>query len=234
MRARWVTLSGLVLLSLAMPAAAQTPTLDAQTPPPRRPATVRAPRAVPVGARVFFALDSDTMTASKTFDAILGSSTLAAYGGGGEVLNIWRRVFVRGALTFVSKDGTRVQPSGGEFIPIGIPLTVTMRPFELGGGWRFGKSERDRVIPYVGGGLLLVGLKQKSTVPTETAESTSDSFTGTVLFGGVDLMPAGKFMAGAEVQFRSVPNAIGDDTTTSKERNLGGFTLRALVGLRIR
>jgi len=36
------------------------------------------------------------------------------------------------------------------------------------------------------------------------------------------------------VQFRSVPNAIGDDTTTSKERNLGGFTLRALVGLRIR
>lgn len=234
MRARLVTLSALVLLSLAMPAAAQTQTFDAQTRPPQRPAAVRAPRAVPIGGRVFFALDSDTMTASKTFDAILGSSTLAAYGGGGEVLNIWRRVFVRGALTFVSKDGTRIQEVADEFIPIGIPLTVTMRPFELAGGWRFGKNERDHVIPYAGGGLLLVSLKQKSTVPTETAESTSDSFTGTVLFGGIDFLPAGKFMAGAEVQYRTVPNAIGDDTTTSKERNLGGFTLRGMIGVRIR
>lgn len=231
MRARFVSVASLLVLLLAVPAAAQS--VDPQTPPPpRRPAPVRAPRAVPIGVRVFFALDSDTMTATKTFNAVLGSATLAAYGGGGELLNIWRRVFIRGALTFTSKDGTRVQSNGDDFVPINIPLTVTMRPFEAGGGWRFGKSERDRVIPYAGGGLLLMSLKQKSTVPTETTESTSDSFTGSFLFGGVDFSPAGIFSAGAEVQYRGVPNAIGDDTTVSKERNLGGFTFRAMVGVK--
>jgi hypothetical protein len=35
------------------------------------------------------------MTASDSFKATLGTSTLSGYGGGGEILNLWKGLFAR-------------------------------------------------------------------------------------------------------------------------------------------
>ena len=74
-----------------------------RSPPPAKPP---APKPK-VGSRGFFVLDTEMMTASKSFDAVTGSSTLIGYGGGGEVVNLWQNLFVRGSIAVAPTSGER-------------------------------------------------------------------------------------------------------------------------------
>src|SRR6187402_1036190 len=69
---------------------------EQQQRPPQPPARPAAPRQAsqPIGFRAFFAADADFMSASKSFDAVLGTSTLQALGGGFEATRLWKNLFL--------------------------------------------------------------------------------------------------------------------------------------------
>ena len=189
----------------------------------------KAPSAI--GFRAYGIFDADTMAAKDSFEAVLGTSRLTAFGGGVDVTDIWKHVFVRVAATHASKDGSRVFVSGSQVFPLGIPLTVTMTPIEAGGGWRFA-SKGSGVTPYVGASFLSVGYTETSKF-ADAAENTSERFSGQDVFGGVEF--GAKWIAvAAEVQYRRVPNALvaGGVSQDFDENDLGGFTARITFGIR--
>ena len=180
---------------LALPGAAR-----AQNPQPKAPSAI--------GLRAYAIIDSDSLAAKDSFEAVLGTSRLTAFGGGVDVTDIWKHVFVRVAATQASKTGTRVFVSGTQVFPLGIPLTVTMTPIEAGGGWRFASKVGDRFTPYAGASFLSLGYTETSSFADST-ENTSERFTGQSYFGGFDVGVTTWLAVAGEVQYRRVPNAIG-------------------------
>jgi hypothetical protein len=225
-------------LLVASPAAGQdraAPTTSPQAkpaPPQGRPAA-RQPLAI--GFRAFAVIDSESMAASKSFDAVLGTTRLNGFGAGGEILGLWREAFARVSFARMKKTGSRVYILNDEVIPADIPLTVQMTPLEIGGGWRFPLRQYPRFTPYAGYSALFLNYKETSEFAGPD-ENTSKVFTGHTLFGGVDVRVWQWVSAGVEFAYRSVPNAIGDfDTGVSKgyeETNLGGMGVRVLFGIR--
>lgn len=200
------------------------------------PAFAQAPAAAAPGREMFRAyvlFDSTTMAAADTFEAVVGKSRLSMVGGGGEALGLWKGLFARVAFSSVEESGSRAEVYDGEVFPLGIPLTVEMRTLELGGGWRLPPMAAGRIVPYAGGGLLRVGYRESSDFAL-AGEDVDSTFAGAFGFGGVDLRIVSWLFGGAEVQYRSVPDALGAGGVSSAlgESNLGGLTLRVLVGVR--
>lgn len=227
---RSMTLAALAALLLATPVRAQDeiptdPEAQTEDVAPAAP----SPRAY---FRAYAFFDATALAAPDTFDAIIGKTNLQMFGGGGEVF-IWKGLFARVAFSSTTETGSRAELHDGEVIPLGIPLTVELRPFELAGGWRFNATARARVVPYAGGGLLRMGYKETSDFAT-SGDNTNTTFTGGVVFGGVEVRPFSWIVTGAEVQYRSVPNALGDGGLSQAfdEHDLGGVTVRVLVGIR--
>jgi opacity protein-like surface antigen len=182
----------------------------------------------------YAAVDADTMAASRSFDAVLGTSTLIGYGGGVDIEDLWKHLFVRAAVTHTSKTGTRAIFTGTEVVSLNVPRTVSMTPIELGGGWRFAAARR-RVVPYVGAAALLMSYKETTPVPpADASDNVSDTFTGYSAFAGTDIGITKWLVAGAEAQYRRVPNAIGDAGLSQafNESDLGGFAFRVTIGIR--
>jgi hypothetical protein len=201
------------------------------------------PAEPPVGIRAYaVAVEWQRMTAAETFEAVTGSSAVTGFGGGVDVLRIAGSLFARVALTYVKVDGQRVAIAGDEVIPFDPPiaLEITMRPIEIGAGWRFAPRVRpgarptfSRVTPYVGGGLLLVRYRETSAFD-EPGEDAPVTFTGATMFGGVDLGIGAGFIVGGEAQYRILPNALGEAGVSAHfgETDLGGFAVRLIVGYR--
>jgi len=221
--------AALVLVTIsALPAAAQT-VADAAVQVRRVPPRPRQH----LGVRAFVSVDFDSMAAANTFNAVLGTSALSARGGGAEVLNVWRGVFIRVAATSVSKTGSRVVVVDKQAVSLGIPLTIEMRPVEFGAGWRSSIGPRQKAAWYVGGGLVHLVYRETSKF-AGVGDDTDMTFDGAVIFGGADVKLWRFIVAGGEVQFRSIPNALGDSGASQafKETNLGGATARGLIGVR--
>lgn len=202
-----------------------------QTRPPSS-AAVSSPRR-PITFRAYGVADTNILAASQSFDAVVGRSRLTAFGGGLELFREGTGVFYRGVATTMSAEGERVIAANDEVIPLGIALTVRMNVIEAGGGWRFSLGRAGRFVPYLGGALL--GLEYIESSALDQAGDSSDRwFPGIVGFGGADVRIAGWWFAGGEAQFRSVPNAIGEAGVSRvfNENDLGGFTLRATIGIR--
>jgi opacity protein-like surface antigen len=90
-----------------------------------------------------------------------------------------------------------------------------------------------RFTPYMGGGLVFIRYEEESDVPTP-GDNTSAHFTGYNVFGGVDISLAKHITAGGEVQYRAIPNALGDAgvSQTYGETDLGGIVIRFMIGLK--
>jgi hypothetical protein len=226
-RASFLALS---FTALTFPAAAFAGE-DPQAPPAASP----APSSGGVGVRAYAVIDFDSMAASKSFEAALDTSHLTAFGGGADVVDLWKHLFARVSVTHVSKTGSRAFFDGSEVVSVGIPLTVSMTPVEIGGGWRFSGAPAPRLTPYAGGGVVIVSYKETSQF-ADASENFSGSFTGFNIFGGAEYTITKWLVAAGEAQFRSVPNALGDNPNSLSqaydETDLGGFTLRVTVGIR--
>jgi hypothetical protein len=200
---------------------------DDQRAPYRRP----APK-LPIGARLFGAVDVERMLAKQSFAATLGTSTLLGFGGGVDVVNLnGGGLFFRAALSVMGKTGTR---STGT-ISSGFALQVRMLPIDVGVGWRFNHVSRaNRVTPFVGGGAVLLHYSETSPAgdSTDNVSTTSAGFEG---FGGVDLLLGSSLTVAPEVDYRSLPGAIGTVGLSQvfKETNLGGLAFRVTVGVRL-
>lgn len=184
-----------------------------------------------VGVRVFGFVDLEHMKASQSFDAVVGSSTLLGFGGGADITGLGGGLFLRLALSEMSKSGTR---SDGSQFGNGIAVNVKMLPVDLAVGWRFDHLVAgNSVTPYVGGGALL--LRYSEVTPSgDTGDNTSQFFFGYEAFGGVDVRVTPVLTVAPEVSFRAVPNAIGKGgvSQTFNETDLGGLTFRISVGAR--
>lgn len=214
-------------------------------PPPKPQPKPTIPRRTPkpgVGAFVLF--DNEWMTAKDTFDAVFEKSTLAGPGLGGEAFNLFRGLFARVTYSKTTENGTRVSIVNGETLPLNIPLELKLSTTEVAGGWRvpFGQPRRTgvpavlrapRLHAYGGGGFLFVSYRESSSF-AETGDDSRESFTGYTVFGGVDVTIWKLIYAGAEAQFRIVPDALGEAGASKEfgETDLGGVVVRVLFGLR--
>ena len=206
-----------------------SPRLDVQAPPP----VARPAPAARTFLRAYFLFDSTSMAAAETFDAVIGTSRLSMAGAGGEALGLWKGLFARVAFSSASETGSRVDVFDDEVVSVGIPVTIELRPLEIAAGWRARPFAAGRLVPYVGGGLLRMGYKETSDF-SDPDDNVDTSFTGGVLFGGIEASLVSWIVAGAEVQYRTLPNAIGAGGVSEvfEETDLGGMTFRVLIGVR--
>ena len=185
-----------------------------------------------LGVRAYFLVDSNLLAATESFEATMGSSSMTAMGAGADV-GLWRGLFARIAFSSMKETGTRVNVIDGTVVPLDIPLTIEMKPLELAAGWRVPLRKAPRVTPYGGAGYLRLAYKETSDF-ADASEQSDESFNGFVVFGGVEVVVWKWVVAGGEVQYRSVADAIGASgvSQTYNETNLGGTTFRFLVGVR--
>ncbi len=186
-----------------------------------------------VGIHAFGIVELERMAAEDSFDAVLAESSKSRprlFGAGVEVERVWKGVFARFTATRTSNTGTRVFVDSAKNVhSLNVPLTITLTPIEIGGGWRFG---RGRVMPYVGAAWLFQRYEETST-GASASENTSTTDRGTAFFGGFDVA-LGIARVGAEGFYRSVPNATGGPASVLadfNEDNLGGMGVRVLFGV---
>jgi hypothetical protein len=201
--------------------------------PDGRKAVTPAASRQPIGFRAFGTVDTNSLLAQNSFNAVLGTSHLTEFGGGVDVVNLWKSAFIRAAVARTSKRGDRAFVANGQVVSLGVPITISMTPVEIGGGWRFALRHTPHVVPYAGGGILVQSYSEKSTF-AGSGDNTSQTNTGFTTFGGVEVDLSKWLMVGGEVQFRGVPNAIGNGSVSQDfgETNLGGFAVRVLFGIR--
>lgn len=221
-------------LAISVPAAAQA--TGASSSRQRNPSTPKPAAPKPkMNVRAFGAFDVESMAASKTFDAVTGSSVMFGYGGGAEIVNLWKHLFVRGDYTTASSTGARAFAFGNDVVSTGIPITVRLGTTEIGGGWRIPMRKHLKYTPYLGGALLFVQHSEKSDFATDT-ENISDSATGYSVLGGVDIELQKRWYLTGEAQYRFLPNAIGatDVSKMTGETDLGGFVGRVMIGYNLK
>jgi opacity protein-like surface antigen len=233
----------LVGVLTAPPVAAQTP---ATQPPPAKPQPKPAgPQTRPgPGVGGFLLFDSQSMAAKDTFDAVFDKSTFQSVGFGAEAFNLFRGLFARVTYSKITENGSRVAVADGNALPLNIDLEMELGTTEVSGGWRFplGKPRRTgtparltypRFNAYGGGGFLFVSFRETSEF-AGPEDNSRESFNGYTVFGGVDATIWKLMYGGAEVQYRTVPDALGEGGASKEfgETDLGGFVFRVLFGIR--
>jgi opacity protein-like surface antigen len=201
-----------VFLAAAGPAAAQS-----------------APPAPAVSIRGFVLVGAETFTASRTFKATMGKSSGLVFGGGGEVA-LRSGIFVRVSASRYKDTGQRAISLEGQVFQLGIPLTATIVPVEVTGGYRF--LGFGRVVPYAGGGFGSYKYTETSEF-ADPSENVSSRFSGYHVLGGVDVGVTPWLRTGGEIQYTSVPNALGTGGLSQQfsETNLGGTTFRVVISV---
>jgi hypothetical protein len=184
--------------------------------------------ATPPASAGEFALEgqvgSFSMAASKSADAVFGSSSGVTYGGALRY-TVWRGLYVSGGARTFSKDGERVfvQSPTAPVQKLGFPLSVKITPIFFTVGYRF--REGRMVVPYVGIGGSVTKYKETSEV---AGASFDQSFSkgGFHALGGLEI-GRGLLRAGGEASYSTVSGAVGLGGVTKVygEDNLGGFTI---------
>ena len=225
-------------LAAAAPSFAQGTGVSSSTQKPAataaKPSTAKPAPKPKMMLRGFFVLDAETMTASQSFKAITGSSTLVGYGGGGEVANLWKNLFARVSFAKASASGERAFVLSGTVIPTGVGIDIGLQTIEVGGGWRLPIRKHPQVTPYLGGGALFVKYTEDSQF-SSSLDNVNESFTGYAVQAGVDLTLTKRIYAVAEAQYRIVPDALGAAGVSKSfgDTDLGGLAIRVMVGLNL-
>ena len=143
-------------------------------------------------------------------------------------------IYVEAGAWRFSQSGERVFIApGGQVFKLGIPLDVTVTPFELTGGFRFAQITRKRnVVPFVGVGYSRYRYQETSDF-ANPGENVDESFPGFHVSGGVEYLVKRWLAVGGEVSWSSVADAIGHSGVSEYfgEDNLGGTSIRLKVSV---
>ena len=189
------------------------------------------PRVVPpdqpaFSVRLFGDAGVDRLSASRTFNAIFGQDNGSVYGGGGEVVlrSGW---FVRVGAWRFKEVGERAVRLDNQTYRLGIPLTVTIFPVEVSGGYRFPIGRQRRFVTYVGAGVSSHAYKETSPF-SEGTENVNERFNGYQVLGGLEYRLHRMFGVAGELQYTTVPDAIGEGGLSAEfnEKDLGGVIMR--------
>lgn len=180
-----------------------------------------------ISIRGFADVGYETFQATRTFNAIFQEDAGTVFGGGGEVV-FGPGIFARVSASRYENTGERALRLENETFRLGIPLTVTIVPIEVSGGYRF--RLMPSIVPYVGGGVSSHSYRETSDF-AEGTENVDERFTGYQFLGGVEYRLTRWIAAAGEVQYTTVPDAIGGGGLSAEfnETNLGGTTIRFRV-----
>ena len=214
----------LFAMSLAPPAAAQR--RPPQPPPRRAPAPPPLPPAPPISFRPFVLGTLESFAAIDTFDAVFQRSYGPFFGGGLQVV-FHGSFFVELAASRFKQTGERAFRSGGQSFRLGIPLTATITPLEVTGGYRFRLRHLPKVVPYVAAGFGSYSFKETSDF-ADAAENVDTRHSGTVLGGGLEFRLHRWVGLGADVQYTHVTGILGQGGVSQQagENDLGGVAAR--------
>jgi hypothetical protein len=83
------------------------------------------------GVRGVFEAGTVRLSAAETFEAVSGHSSTTTFGGGVQITDIWRGMFVQADVSRATVSGERLFVHGGQRFPLGIPVDITMMPIEV-------------------------------------------------------------------------------------------------------
>ena len=163
--------------------------------------------------------------AHETFDAVLGSAGAPMFGGGAQVS--FRRLFIEGAVEWFEKTGSRVFVNDGRVFNLGVADTVRVIPIAATVGYR---HRGRRATPYVGGGIGTYLYKETSDF-ADPSENLDQHFASYHVLAGVESGDRRRVRVAFEVQFTTVPKALGDSGASAAfhEQNLGGVQARLKI-----
>jgi len=218
------------------PTTATRPPVGAPRPPgtgaggQTRPAPRRRTADARPGIRLFGTFAADGMTASESFDAVTGSATVLSYGGGVQFTNLWRGLFVEGAIERSRIDGERVFVFRDEVFPLGIPVEITQTPIDAVVGWRAGFG---RLVPYVAGGATWFRYEETSDFADED-ENVDERKLGFVVRAGLEVSVTRWVHLRGDLRYRQVNDVLGTAGASAafEEDRLGGFgaAVSVLIG----
>jgi hypothetical protein len=193
--------------------------------------TATAQRLGDIGVRGFGMVGNLTLTAQQSFAAVLDRSSGPIVGGGGQVLLPWNVYVEVGAWRF-KQDGERVFVGpNDEVFTLGIPLEITIRPFEVTGGYRF-TIMSPKFTPYAGLGYSSYRY-QETSERADADENVDETFSGFHVQAGAEYQVLQWLAVGGEVGWSSVADAIGQGGVSAhfNEDNLGGTSVRLKISV---
>jgi hypothetical protein len=184
------------------------------------------PLAPDVAVRPFVLLSEQRFAARQTFDVVFGGAVHPVWGGGAQVA-LSNGLYGEVAISRFRKTGERAFSFGGENFPLGIPLTATITPVEVTGGYRFGADWSGRFIPYVGAGLASYKYQETSDFAS-AGDDVDRRGTGYLVVGGAEFRVHRWIVASADVQFARVRGVLGVAGISQQvgEDDLGGIAAR--------
>lgn len=196
------------------------------TPQPRAAGRATRPAAPAFGVRGYGEGAYQWFTAKDSFNAIFETSSGPFYGGGGQV-HIGP-FYVDVGVSRFEKTGERVFVFEGEIFRLGIPDRVTITPLVVTAGYRF--PIRDRMVPYVGGGIGSVKFEETSD-EADPDENVSERFTSYHGVAGVEYAVMRWLFVAGEVRYAAVPDALGAPGVSAEfdESDLGGVAVAVKV-----
>jgi hypothetical protein len=222
--------TALLTLVLATPASAQSPVAapSSSADQSRRP-SARRPAEPEFSLRGVGLITVQGFSAQTTFDGIFGTAVGPFWGGGAEL------VFRSGLFADVSvsrfrKTGERAFLSNGEATRLGLPLTATITPVEVTGGYRFQLRKYRSLIPYLGAGVGSYSYSETSA-SGDTGDDVSTRHVGYLGVGGVEYRASRWIGVAVDVQYTHIPGIIGSGGISQQagEEDLGGTAVRFRV-----
>jgi opacity protein-like surface antigen len=176
-----------------------------------------APRGYVMFSRQQFA-------AQDTFDAIFGDAS-GSFRGFGADLVIARNLFVELGWSRFEETGERVFLFNNTVYKLGIPLTISVKPFEIAGGYRV--TAWRWVIPYGGIGVASARYEETSDFAA-TGDNVSVSGNGVVFVGGAEVRLAKIIGVSADIHHSTLGDMIGKAGISKEygEDDLGGTSVR--------
>lgn len=188
-----------------------------------------------VAVRPFFLFSEQRFAASESFDAVFGGSVEPFIGGGAQ-LALANGLFVDVTISRFKKIGERAFQFDGDTFQLGIPLTATLMPIEVTGGFRFGARKKTstgrapRLVPFVGGGIGSYHYQEASDFSV-SGDDVDLRSVGFLAVGGAELRVHSWIVVSADVQFTHVGGILGDNgiSKDTGEKDLGGIAARFRV-----
>ena len=188
------------------------------------PAAAQDPPALSI--RPFVMATEQSFAASDTFEAAFGKTYFPFFGGGVQVV-VKDGFFVEITASRFRRTGERAYLSGGKAFKLGIPLTATITPLEVGAGYRFRLPQLPRVRPYAAIGYGTYAYTETSDF-AQAGDDVDTHHSGYVVNGGAEFRLHTWLGLAFDAQYSRVPGILGNGGVSQQagESDLGGVAAR--------
>jgi hypothetical protein len=183
----------------------------------------------PLSLRPFFMAAGERFAAKNSFEAVFGQSVEPFLGGGLQLVDRGG-FFIELTASRFKKTGQRAFRANNQNFGLGIPLTATITPLEVAGGYRFKLPGSPRLVPYVGAGAGSYGYKETSKF-SDASEDVDTRHAGYLAVGGVEFRLHRWVGVSVDAQYTRVLGILGTGgiSQDAGEKDLGGIAARVKV-----